>query len=144
VYIALALVRNPPLCIHLPFQSRWQQEMHFKLAKLANVCKELNDESSLRKLEANTLTQELRSVKMERDSVSEELFTLRAEMRLYEKHQQDLEAMKDKLTAQSAAVTARDATIADLTRKLERALTENELIKSQASQRRIIFPDSKR
>jgi hypothetical protein len=134
------------------FQSRWQQEMHFKLHKFANLCKDLNDESTVRSSESTALKQELRSVKEERDSMSEELFRLRAQEHQHKKQEGELQQMRERialyesrtLVESSEAILSRDRVIDDLTGKLERVLLELESSQSQATSRRVIFPDARR
>lgn len=133
-------------------QSRWQQDMQFKLSKFANLCKDLNDESALQKSEANKLKEELKIVKEERDSMAEELLHLRAQEFVYKKQTRELELMKERLALYesqslaelSQAVHARDKTVSELTHKLERVLAELELCRAHCGKRRVIFPDPRR
>lgn len=126
--------------------------MHFKLTKFANLCKDLNEEAALRNSEAMSLRKELQHVKGERDALAEELALLRAQMEIYEKEQVKLKQATHRLALyeyrdvfeSGQAIQSRDATIVDLTGKLDRALTELEATRLHAAQRRIIFPDTKR
>ncbi|GKZ01104.1 hypothetical protein MPSEU_001062000 [Mayamaea pseudoterrestris] len=131
---------------------RWQQDMHFKLSKFANLCKDLNEESAARKSEALSLKKELHTVTEERNAMSEDLFRLRAVEQLYVQQQLELEEMRKRvvayestaMTEHARAIQSRDKTIDDLTCKLDRVLSELESSRLQATQRRVIFPDARR
>lgn len=133
-------------------QARWQQETHVKIQKYASLCKDLNEEASLRNEEALVLHKDLDAVRTERDDMATELEKARALIARYEKSEQ--ERKKSELILQQyelkgldgadRAVQMRDAIIVDLTGRLERALDMLELERAQQRQRRqIIFPNQR-
>jgi hypothetical protein len=133
----------------LPWQCRWQQDIHFKLSKFANLCKDLNEESADRNEEAVALKDELEAVKTERDTMAEELSLLRAQVRGQQTQRAEYAEMKKKLTEYENrgldraddAIRSRDRMISDLSSKLEQSLDLMELEREQQRQRRqIIFP----
>lgn len=131
---------------------RWQQDVHFKLNKFANLCKDLNEESANRNEEAIGLRKDLESVRTERDSMSEELTRLRAQVQFQEKQIAEYAETKKKLREYEDrgldraedAIQSRDQIISDLSSKLEQSLDLLVMEREQQRQRRqIIFPASR-
>jgi DNA repair exonuclease SbcCD ATPase subunit len=122
--------------------------MHCKLSKLANLCKDLNDESAVRHSQALVLQNKLDAVTAERDQMTEDVVRLQAQVKAYEKQQEELEATKERLrqvedqglSSANRAVQERDHVIADLASKLERALDQLDLERAHRQRRQIIFP----
>jgi hypothetical protein len=113
------------------------------------LCKDLNEEASLRNEEALALHKELDSVRAERDDTATELEKARALIARYERNEEErktseliLRQYEQKgLDGADRAVQTRDSIIVDLAGRLERALDMLELEREQQRQRRqIIFP----
>lgn len=122
--------------------------MHFKLHKFANLCKDLNEESAIRNVRAIALEQELETVKSERDQLSADVQTLRAQLQELENKQADYDEMKRKLSEYeqnglceaNEAIQSRDRTILQLSSKLDSALSQLEIERAQRQRRQVIFP----
>jgi hypothetical protein len=126
--------------------------MHFKHQKLTDLCKELNEESAVRKHEAETLRQELVTVKSERDGLALESMRLRSAAEAHEKERTEFTELTARYLAYEQRglgqavqeIGARDQMIEDLTTKLSRALDQIEQYelerRQQRQQRQIILP----
>lgn len=106
------------------------------------ICKELNEESSIRKQEAVKLEAEVCELKMERDSLATEVQRLRAEVSLYELEKQEHRLLRETMTQYENGALEM---IADLSVRLERTIETLQIEREQQRQRRqIIFPVAKR
>lgn len=132
--------------------SRKLHDMHFKHSKISMFCKELNDESSIRKQEAVKLEAEVCELKKERDSLATEVQRLRSEVSLLELEKQEHRLLRETLThyengvlgRADEAILERDKMIADLSVRLERTIETLQIEREQQRQRRkIIFPVEK-
>jgi chromosome segregation ATPase len=112
----------------------------------------MNEESANRNEEAISLREDLESVRMERDSMSEELTRLRAQVQFQENQRVEFAETKKKLLEYEDrgldraedAIQSRDRIISDLSSKLEQSLDLLEMEREQQRQRRqIIFPASR-
>lgn len=126
--------------------------MHLKHSKISMICKELNEESSIRKQEAFRLEEDVKALTMERDNLATEAQQLRAELSLYNSEKQEHQLLRQKIAQfedralgrAEAAIRDRDQTINDLSTRLERTM-ETLLIERehQRQRRQIIFPVAK-
>ena len=127
--------------------------MHLKLEKFANLCSNMNNESSQQSEKAQMMQEELEQARKERDEMAEELEKLRSDVKLYERereeHRQVQQVMRDYenegLNRAEQAIAMRDEMIAKLSKRLETALDTLAWEREQLRQRRqIIFPPSLR
>jgi type III secretory pathway component EscV len=116
------------------------------------ICKELNEESSIRKQEAVTLEADVCEFKKERDSLATQVQQLRAEVSLHKQEKQEHRLLRETLTQYEngsldradEGIRARDELIADLSVRLERTMETLEMERELQRQRRqIIFPVAK-
>lgn len=130
-------------------QQRWQHDAHVKLQKYASLCKDLNEEATLRNEEVISLHKELDSVRLERDHLAGELEMARAVIANHERDALERKKLEERLQAYESrgldeaehAIKTRDFLIADLSHRLEKTLDILELEREQQRQRRqIIFP----
>ena len=131
------------------FQQRWQHDAHVKLQKYASLCKDLNEEATLRNEEVISLHKELDSVRLERDQLAGELEMARAVIANHERDALERKKLEERLQEYESrgldeaehAIKTRDFVIADLSHRLEKTLDILELEREQQRQRRqIIFP----
>jgi hypothetical protein len=115
-------------------------------------CKELNEESSIRKQEAIKLEAEVCELKKERDSLATEVQRLRSEVSLLELEKQEHRLLRETLIhyengvlgRADEAILQRDNMIADLSVRLERTIETLQIEREHQRQRRqIIFPVAK-
>ena len=113
------------------------------------MCKELDEEAALRNEEAILLHHDLDVVRSERDQLATEVEILRGRVACLERREKEHSCLEtllpryqhQRLDSADAAIQMRDAVIADLTGRLERALDLLVLEREQQRQRRqIIFP----
>ena len=135
--------------VELCFQQRWQHDAHVKLQKYAALCKDLNEEATLRNEEVISLHKELDSLRVERDQMAGELETARAVIANHERDALERKKLEERLQQYESrgldeaehAIKTRDFVIADLSCRLEKTLDVLELEREQQRQRRqIIFP----
>jgi hypothetical protein len=135
--------------VELFFQQRWQHDAHVKLQKYATLCKDLNEEATLRNEEVISLHKELDSVRLERDQMAGELEIARAVIANHERDALERKKLEERLQQYESrgldeaehAIKTRDFVIADLSYRLEKTLDVLELEREQQRQRRqIIFP----
>lgn len=116
------------------------------------ICKELNEESSIRKQEAVSLQADVCELKIERDNLATQVQQLHAEVSLHEQEKQEHRLLREKIThyencaldRADEAIRERDELIADLSVRLERTMETLEIEREQQRQRRqIIFPVAK-
>eukprot|EP00559_Dactyliosolen_fragilissimus_P001381 CAMPEP_0184868614 /NCGR_PEP_ID=MMETSP0580-20130426/31091_1 /TAXON_ID=1118495 /ORGANISM="Dactyliosolen fragilissimus" /LENGTH=721 /DNA_ID=CAMNT_0027369621 /DNA_START=500 /DNA_END=2665 /DNA_ORIENTATION=+ len=127
--------------------ARWQNDMHLKLSKFSMMCKDLNDDSALKRDELNVANTRLKSVIAERDSLKAKLETCEKNLDLYEKQEKENKVIRDMLNkcenatlnAADKAIKSRDDMILGLSSRLTRALDTLELERKQQRQRRQIF-----
>ena len=133
-------------------QAKWHNEMNLKLAKLAMMVKDLNDDCAKRKEQCRDTSKELDRVRKERNGISVELEIQRARVEIYEKQElensETRERLRDRdselLTLANEIISSRDVLIADLTSRLEQTLDTLEFERQQQKMRRqIIFPQSR-
>lgn len=131
------------------FQQRWQHDAHVKLQKYAALCKDLNEEATLRNEEVISLHKELDSLRIERDQMAGELEIARAIIAGHERDATERKRLEAKilqyesrgLEEAEAAIRTRDIIIDDLSVRLAKALDVLETEREQQRQRRqIIFP----
>jgi chromosome segregation ATPase len=129
-------------------QLRWQHEMHLKLSKFANLCKNLNEESSELNNECISLRRELAQVQAERNEASEKLLLLRAKEAQHERENVEFDECRRTLAeleqrdlASQKEIRSRDVMLDELSTKLEKTLDQLELERSDHRLRRnVIFP----
>jgi hypothetical protein len=127
--------------------------MHLKLEKFANLCRNMNNESSLQSERAQSLQEELKETRQERDEMAAELEKLRADVQVYEKEREEnrhvqrtlREYEEQGLQQAEEAIAKRDKLITKLAARLETTLDTLAMEREQQRQRRqIIFPPSMR
>mmetsp|Transcript_10796 Transcript_10796/g.30926 ORF Transcript_10796/g.30926 Transcript_10796/m.30926 type:complete len:650 (-) Transcript_10796:63-2012(-) len=127
----------------------WKQETHPKIQMFASLCKELDEEATLRNAEANSLHDELEKVVMERDTLATELAKLKVDAQQLEVHQTENRQLKAKLqfyeehgiNGADESIKARDHIIEQLMLRLKKATDTLDAEREQHLQRRkIIFP----
>ena len=123
--------------------------MNLKLAKLAMMVKDLNDDCAKRKEQCRDSNKELERVRKERNTISVELEIQRTRVEIYEKQELENSETRERLrdhesellTITNELISSRDALIADLTSRLEQTLDTLEFERQQQKMRRqIIFP----
>ena len=133
-------------------QAKWHNEMNLKLAKLAMMVKDLNDDCAKRKEQCRDTNKELERVRKERNATSVELEIQRARVEIYEKQELENSETRERLrdhesellTIANDIISSRDVLIADLTSRLEQTLDTLEFERQQQKMRRqIIFPQSR-
>jgi hypothetical protein len=110
--------------------SRWQNDMHMKLSKLAMMCKDLNDESASRKEQVELARNDRDAMRQERNAMTSELELLRTRVQMYEKqeieHAELRQIVREKqfetLVIADQAISQRDSMIEQLTSRLNEAL----------------------
>lgn len=130
-------------------RQRWQHDAHVKLQKYAALCKDLNEEATIRNEEVISLHKELDSLRQERNQIAGELEVARAVIANHEKDALERKKLEERLQQYESrgldeaehAIKTRDFVIADLSYRLEKTLDVLELEREQQRQRRqIIFP----
>lgn len=130
-------------------RQRWQHDAHVKLQKYAALCKDLNEEATLRNEEVISLHKELDSLRLERDQMAGELEVARAVIANHERDALERKKLEERLQQYESrgldeaehAIKTRDFVIADLSHRLEKTMDVLELEREQQRQRRqIIFP----
>ena len=123
-----------------------------KLQKYASLCRDLNEEATVRNAEALKLHEQVEIIRSERDHLATELEQKRAAVATYERNETEREKSEQRirkyeenmLDGSQKAVTLRDDIIADLSGRLEQALECLEIEREQRRQRRqIIFPNQR-
>lgn len=110
--------------------SRWQNDMHMKLSKLAMMCKDLNDESASRKEQVELARNDRDVMRQERNAMTSELELLRTRVQMYEKQEIEhaelrrivREKQYETLAIADKAISQRDNMIEQLTSRLNEAL----------------------
>jgi hypothetical protein len=110
--------------------SRWQNDMHMKLSKLAMMCKDLNDESASRKEQVELARNDRDVMRQERNAMTSELELLRTRVQMYEKQEIEhvelrrivREKQYETLAIADKAISQRDIMIEQLTSRLNEAL----------------------
>jgi len=110
--------------------SRWQNDMHMKLSKLAMMCKDLNDESASRKEQVELARNDRDAIRQERNAMTSELELLRTRVQMYEKQEVEhaelrrivREKQYETLAIADNAIAHRDSIIEQLTSRLNEAL----------------------
>ena len=122
-----------------------------KLQKFGHLCRDLNEEATIRNGEAIELHRKIDSVRQDRDKLSAELEAAKAKIKQYEndlKEQPRIMGMQrleaKKLDGVEKSIQTRDKIIVDLSTRLDRALKSLEFERDQQRQRRqIIFPSQR-
>jgi len=130
-------------------RGRWQHDMHLKLSKFALLCKELNEEATLRKEDLTTLSTNLNEVQHERDAYATENETLKTKLNHSEEIQSQNALLRKALEGKDEemfhrannAIQKRDKIVLLLSERLQQTMDALEIAHTNIRQRRqIIFP----
>jgi len=133
-------------------RARWQLDMQLKIGKFALMCKELNEESAVRKEAIKVLQTELAAAKTERNALASELEAFKMKLKNSSANENEIEELRKTISKQDQemmdrsdiAIKKRDIIIDELAKRLDYTVRTLEMEREQHRQRRqIIFPTTR-